>query len=149
MLLQLPTLPPDVRVFTPVLTVRQPFAWAIVAGLKDVENRTWETPHRGRLYIHAAGRVHRETLELAATFGLTLPADAVFSAIIGHVTLDDVVTGSSSPWAMPDHRHWRLSDPQEYDPPVPCAGRLSLWSHEPARPAPLDADRPTVSTADR
>ena len=142
MLLQLPTVPPDVRVFTPVLSVRQPFAWAIVAGLKDVENRTWATPHRGRLYIHASGRLHRETLELAATFDLTPPEDAVFSAIIGHVTLVDVVAGSSSRWAMPDHKHWVLADAQEYDPPVRCSGRLSLWSYE--VPAPAHGDRPAL-----
>ncbi len=147
MLLQLPTVPPDVRVFHPVLTVRQPFAWAIVARLKDMENRTWATPHRGRLYIHAAGRVPRETMALAATFGLSLPEDAVFSAIIGHVTLADVVTNSRSRWAMPEHKHWSLTDAQEYDPPVPCPGRLSLWSHEPARPQ--DTDRPPGTATDR
>lgn len=29
----------------PVLTIRQPWAWAIVSGGKDVENRTWATAH--------------------------------------------------------------------------------------------------------
>ncbi|WP_069766770.1 hypothetical protein [Streptomyces sp. LUP30] len=55
---------------------------------------TYTSAQKGRLYIHAAGRAHRETLELAATFGLRLPEDAVSSAINGHVTLVDVVTGS-------------------------------------------------------
>lgn len=31
------------------LSVRQPWAWAIVHAGKDVENRNWPTPHRGRL----------------------------------------------------------------------------------------------------
>lgn len=35
------------------LTVRQPWAWAIIHGGKDVENRTRHTKHRGQLYIHA------------------------------------------------------------------------------------------------
>lgn len=35
------------------LTVCQPWAWAIAAGLKTVENRTWYTPYRGELLIHA------------------------------------------------------------------------------------------------
>lgn len=35
------------------LTVRQPWAWAIARGGKDIENRTWSAPHRGPLAIHA------------------------------------------------------------------------------------------------
>lgn len=41
-----------------VLTVRQPWAAAMFAELirerKDVENRTWQPPARGRIAIHAA-----------------------------------------------------------------------------------------------
>ena len=36
-----------------VLSVRQPWAWLICAGFKDVENRSWKTSYQGRLYIHA------------------------------------------------------------------------------------------------
>jgi len=34
------------------LSVSQPWATYICAGLKDVENRNYNTPHRGRLLIH-------------------------------------------------------------------------------------------------
>ena len=30
-----------------VLSVRQPFADLIVRGIKEIENRTWQTPYRG------------------------------------------------------------------------------------------------------
>ena len=36
-----------------VLSIRQPWAWAIVRGWKTVENRNWRTDHRGPLAIHA------------------------------------------------------------------------------------------------
>ncbi len=36
-----------------VLSIRQPWAWFIAAGLKDVENRSWETSYRGTVAIHA------------------------------------------------------------------------------------------------
>lgn len=39
----------------PVLTVRNPWAWAILHG-KPVENRTWEMKHRGPLWLHAGSR---------------------------------------------------------------------------------------------
>lgn len=36
------------------LSVRQPWAWLIVNGHKDVENRTWHSPYIGLLLIHAS-----------------------------------------------------------------------------------------------
>lgn len=37
-----------------VLSVRQPHADALIYGDKFVENRSWSTKFRGRLYIHAS-----------------------------------------------------------------------------------------------
>lgn len=39
-----------------VLSVQNPFSWLICLGLKDIENRSWKTNHRGRLYIHSSGK---------------------------------------------------------------------------------------------
>lgn len=36
------------------LSIRQPWASLIMAGVKPVENRTWPSKYRGRLAIHAA-----------------------------------------------------------------------------------------------
>jgi len=36
-----------------VLTIRQPWAWAIIHCGNDIENRSWSTKHRGRLLVHA------------------------------------------------------------------------------------------------
>lgn len=35
------------------LSIRQPWAWLIVHGYKDVENRSWSTDYRGLVLIHA------------------------------------------------------------------------------------------------
>ena len=37
------------------LSIRNPWAWAIVSGLKPVENRSWVTHFRGRFAVHACG----------------------------------------------------------------------------------------------
>jgi len=37
------------------LSVKQPYAALICAGIKTVENRTWKTSYRGGLLIHASG----------------------------------------------------------------------------------------------
>ncbi|WYK05502.1 ASCH domain-containing protein [Cereibacter sphaeroides f. sp. denitrificans] len=36
------------------LSIRQPWAWAIVNAGKDIENRSWATSFRGRVCIHAS-----------------------------------------------------------------------------------------------
>ena len=36
------------------LTIKQPWASLIASGIKDIENRTWKTHYRGKIYIHAS-----------------------------------------------------------------------------------------------
>ncbi len=38
-----------------VLSIKNPYAYLIIQGGKDVENRTWTIDYRGRLYIHVSG----------------------------------------------------------------------------------------------
>lgn len=38
------------------LTVREPWGWLIVNGYKDIENRSWPTKMRGRIWIHSSAR---------------------------------------------------------------------------------------------
>lgn len=45
------------------LTVRRPWCGLIAHHGKDVENRTWSTSYRGRLFIHAG---HAASLLLRA-----------------------------------------------------------------------------------
>jgi hypothetical protein len=35
------------------LTIRQPWAWAIIYAGKNIENRSWNTKLRGTIAIHA------------------------------------------------------------------------------------------------
>ena len=111
-----------------VLTVRQPWASAIVRGLKDIENRTWPTNYRGELLIHAGSA--KPSKELIATYERlygALPEGMVYGAIVGKVTVTDCVADSDSPWAFGGHWHWKLSEAVEIDP-FPCSGQLSFWA---------------------
>jgi len=38
------------------LSVKQPWAYLLCAGIKDIENRTWKTNYRGRVFIHASAK---------------------------------------------------------------------------------------------
>jgi hypothetical protein len=79
-----------------VLTVRQPWAGLLVAGIKDVENRGWRTSYRGPLLIHAG--TGTDPYDAATPL---LPNCALHGAILGMVTLLDCVRGYPSVWATP------------------------------------------------
>jgi len=104
------------------ITIKQPYASLIMAGIKDVENRTWPTSHRGTLVIHAGKGIVREAMDEHGHLVAQYPA----GAIIGTVELVDCVTDSASDWAMEGHYHWILANPRPCAP-VPADGKLSLW----------------------
>ncbi|KAK9672873.1 hypothetical protein RND81_12G131100 [Saponaria officinalis] len=53
----------------PCLTMHQPWASLLIHGLKRVEGRSWPSPIRGRLWIHAASKVPEpETIKAMEDF---------------------------------------------------------------------------------
>lgn len=50
------------------LSIRQPWAWLIIHGGKDIENRTWPTRFRGRVAVHAGKGMTRDEYEAAMLF---------------------------------------------------------------------------------
>jgi len=76
------------------ISINQPWAWAIAAGVKRVENRTWTTSYRGPLLIHASLTYHEENwerVELAAP-EIVVPDELDCGGIVGVCDLVDVVT---------------------------------------------------------
>ena len=118
-----------------VLCVKQPWAWAIVHGGKDVENRTWRSPYRGLVLIHASSPPKRayleEDLEEVSTRVRRQPAaiekQLLYGAILGAVDLVDIVDDSESPWALDAHEHWLFENPRRLDEPFALKGKLNLW----------------------
>jgi hypothetical protein len=61
-----------------VIVIRQPWAWLIVNGYQDVENRSWKTRYRGRLLIQASANLPpkwklEEGREFARQRGVKIP----------------------------------------------------------------------------
>jgi ASCH domain len=117
------------------LTVRQPWAWAIVYAGKDVENRRWQTSYRGPLLIHAAKEADPDgasrllwTMDDPGAFGQPRAAFQTRGAIIGFAYLADILTDSASRWAQSACFHWMLESRAPVDPAVPCTGRPGLWT---------------------
>ena len=94
------------------LSIRQPWAWLILHAGKDIENRDWRTPFRGRFLIHAGKGMTRSEYEDCLQFahavseerpfpsGLTMPSfeDLERGGIVGSVEIVDCVGHSNSPW---------------------------------------------------
>ena len=113
-----------------VIVIRQPWAWLIVHGYKDIENRSWATRYRGTLLIQAsATRPSKSKLEeirlLVRRRGVELPEEFERGGIVGSVQLDDCVTSSRSPW-FEGPIGWVLSKPERVRF-IPLKGRLGLF----------------------
>ena len=113
-----------------VISVMNPWAWRVVAGLQAVIERGWKPSWRGALWIHAS-----TDSDLTAPAELWPPAGQLaFSAIIGRVTLADV-EGRPGAW------RWVLADPYQLAEPVTgVRGHPGLWLID--LPPGLPAGRP-------
>ncbi|WVV46869.1 ASCH domain-containing protein [Pseudomonas sp. NA13] len=113
------------------LSIRQPWAWLIVHGGKDIENRSWHTKFRGRFLVHAAQGMTQKDYADAATFadlecGVTIPTfnNLPRGGIIGSVELVDSLDASDSPWYM-GQKGFLLRNPKPL-PFAPLKGRLGF-----------------------
>lgn len=112
------------------LSIRQPWAWLIVHGDKDIENRTWRTKFRGPVLIHAGKKIDRVAYDILTDSGIDLPPieNLETGGIIGQTEIVDCVNESDSPW---------FSGPPKYgfvlanSRPVrfrPCKGQLGFFT---------------------
>ncbi len=85
------------------LSVQQPWAWAICAGIKTVENRNWSTDYRGPVAIHASSSAASLRALEPQWPGISRDPRFVRGAIIGLAELVDVrpLDGelADNPWA--------------------------------------------------
>ncbi|MEM6381868.1 MAG: hypothetical protein AAF739_04275 [Pseudomonadota bacterium] len=125
------------------LSVRQPWAWAIIHGGKAIENRSIGSIISGKMdcrpiAIHAAtGLTEKEFrwgYDKLSEHGVQcpLPRDLVRGAIIGQVKVVDIVSESASPWfgrSRPDNRGLVLEEPRPCEP-IPAKGELGYFNWE-------------------
>ena len=131
------------------ITLWQPWATLVACGVKSIETRSWATPHRGPLLIHAAKRWD-DGLALALAGvnhvfrgeGLpTLPRELPLGCVVAIARLVDCVRcEADSDFAPLEHEFgdlapgryaWRLTDVVRVDPPVSWRGMQGLWDVPP------------------
>lgn len=147
------------------LTLWQPWATLIAAGLKRYETRDWPTRYRGPLAIHAGRRCAELEVcgeiwdALPASYRLKfgqllpwidwLPRGAVVAVaelthcyrmsdeFVGRQTALERALGA---W-VPGRAAWRLVDVRALAEPVPARGKQGLWDWHPQ--AELDLEPQT------
>ena len=104
------------------LSVRQPWAHAILHLGKDVENRPWRTNYRGRILIQATLKAEREEASKLKLNPDKLPT----GAIVGSIEIGDCVRNSKSKWAIRGQWHWILKNPCYLEKTIPFKGALGF-----------------------
>lgn len=81
------------------LSIQQPWAWLIISGHKDIENRDWYTGVRSRILIHCGKKYdHDGHGWIRDEFDIEIPGVLPVGGIIGSVEIIDCVTKSDSKW---------------------------------------------------
>lgn len=127
------------------LSIMQPWAWLIVEGFKDVENRNWKPTNpglkfRGPIAIHAGKKIDKEPhsdvirgINPATGYrdleGNQYPAcfgrEVETGGIVGIAEICDVVTKSESDWFFGPYGFViRNAKPIDF---IPCTGQLGFF----------------------
>lgn len=117
------------------LSIRQPWAWLIVNGYKDIENRSWDTKYRGMVLIHASKGMKRADYDAAKAICDSLPPlqHVILPAfdklerggIVGYTHITGTTRESASPWFFgPVGFQLSGSKPLPFQP---LKGRLSFF----------------------
>lgn len=143
-----------------VLSVKQPWAYLICSGVKDIENRTWKLPEKykgERVLIHASAdrklnlmaltrKQYNDACDKFEWNGAMKPVDQwPRSAIIGSVEIVDCVINHPSIWAEKSEPgqceitgewikptyNWVLANPILFDKPIlNVKGKLGFWDYD-------------------
>ncbi len=111
------------------LSINQPWAWLIVNGYKNVENRNWPTNYRGPVLIHAGKKYDDDGDEwIRSAFPqIPLPNKSAIErgGIVGRAVITDCVTAMDSDWFFGKFGFvLNKAEPCEM---VPCLGELGFF----------------------
>ena len=114
----------------PALAIRQPYAWLIVNGIKDIENRSRRTHYRGQVLIHAS--LNDDLLfedsfsELSTRAGIELPDSFKTGGIVGVAEIVTCERRHGSSWKHASSWGWVLANARPL-PFRPCKGALGFF----------------------
>ena len=115
------------------LSIRQPWAWLVIHGYKDIENRKHHFGVRGEFLVHASKQpaanydeICRQVLEV---FEIEIPPfeELPKGALVGKSEITDCVTESDSPW-FHGPNGLVLKNSEAFGEPIPWKGRLGFFN---------------------
>ena len=125
-----------------VLTIKQPYASLIAAGLKEYEFRTWKTKYRGEVLIHAGKSVDKKAMEKYKIYNLDYPK----GCIIAKATITDCIKIDEEARKIFQDKESIIYDNVTKDlswqgygfklenvkkiEPIYVSGKLSLWDYD-------------------
>lgn len=111
------------------LSIRQPWAHFIVAGIKKIENRSTLKNFRGKFLIHASKSYDQEGESwIKKHMGYDELKEVQVGGIIGMAEIYDCVTESDDPWFFGPNG-FLIRNPV-WVPFHPCPGKLGFWDCE-------------------
>ncbi len=127
------------------LSLRQPWAWLMCAGYKDIENRNWQLPVNfyipQRIYVHAGRKVddegatwlwdNRERLGIQGCINQMAEICNFWKegALVGTMDIVGQLTHSDNKWFFGKYG-FLTANPELFHTPIPYKGRLGFFEVE-------------------
>lgn len=109
------------------LSIRQPWAWLITHGHKDIENRSFPCRYRGWVLVHAGKKIDADAeqgFRLDSPW-FNFPAQFETGGIVGAMYITDCVTESDSGWFVGDYGF--VIEKAVPLPLIPFSGKLGFF----------------------
>lgn len=124
------------------ITIKQPYASLIAAGIKKYEFRTWKSNYRGKLLIHAGKGIDKRAMEKFKNYNLEYPAGCIIAIcdMVDCVKIDEetremllkeneLVYGKAAMDKSFDGYGFRLENVKMIEE-IPVKGALSFWEYD-------------------
>ena len=124
------------------ITIKQPYASLIAAGIKKYEFRTWKSKYRGKLLIHAGKGIDKKAMEKFKNYNLEYPSGCIIAIcdMVDCVKIDEetrkmllkeneLVYGKAARDKSFDGYGFRLANVKMIEE-ISVKGALSFWEYD-------------------
>ena len=124
------------------ITIKQPYASLIAAGIKKYEFRTWKSKYRGKLLIHAGKGIDKKAMEKFKNYNLEYPSGCIIAIcdMVDCVKIDEetremllkeneLVYGKTAMDKSFDGYGFRLENVKMIEE-ISVKGALSFWEYD-------------------
>ena len=124
------------------ITIKQPYASLIAAGIKKYEFRTWKSKYRGKLLIHAGKGIDKKAMGKFKNYNLEYPSSCIIAIcdMVDCVKIDEetrkmllkeneLVYGKAAMDKSFDGYGFRLENVKMIEE-ISVKGALSFWEYD-------------------